>query len=109
MPVEVNKENYEKEALNSLIPVLVDFWGPRCTHCLALMPIVEEIEEKYKDRLKVTKLDASQNRRLCMNLKVMGLPTFILYQAGKEIERVVGEITPVQLKVKVAAFMDKYK
>ena len=105
MPIEVNKENYEEEVLNSSIPVLVDFWGPKCANCLALMPSVKEIEEKHKDRLKVTKFDASQNRRMCMNLKVMRLPTFLLYRDGQEIERVIGEMTPTELKEKIDAFV----
>ena len=40
MLIDVTKDNYDQEVLESSIPVLVDFWGPRCTNCLALMPAV---------------------------------------------------------------------
>jgi thioredoxin 1 len=105
MPIDVHRDNYEQEVLNAPIPVLVDFWGPRCTNCLALMPTVEEIERKYEGNLKVAKLDASKNRRLCMSLRVMGLPTFILYRDGQEVGRLVGEMMPSQLEQKIDSLM----
>jgi len=107
MTIDVNKENYDKEVLESSIPVLVDFWGPKCTNCFALLPTVEQLEKEYKDKLKVTKLDASQNRRLCMNLKVMKLPTILLVHNGEEVDRIKGEITPEQLTEKVNTFMNQ--
>ena len=90
MVMEVNKENYESEVLGNEGCVLVDFWGPSCEPCLELMPAVEKIDEKYSD-LKVVKLDSSKNRRLCINHKVMGLPTFIIYLNGEEVERISGK------------------
>ena len=54
--------------------VLVDFWGPRCQPCLALMPAVEALEESYEGRLKLVKVNAPENRTVCRDLKVMGLP-----------------------------------
>lgn len=91
MPVEVNSETFGKEVLQADRLVLVDFWGPRCAPCLALAPRVEELEKKYEDKFKLTKVDASKNRRLCLNLKVIGLPTFLFYRDGKEVDRLDGE------------------
>jgi len=90
MATEVNADIFEKEVVQSQVPVLVDFWGPQCAPCLALMPRVEGLGEKYGEKLKITKVDASKNRRLCLNLKVFGLPTFLLYKNGKEVERLSG-------------------
>ena len=90
MATEVNGDIFEKEVIQSGVPVLVDFWGPQCAPCLALMPRVEGLGEKYGEKLKITKVDASKNRRLCLNLKVFGLPTFLLYKNGKEVERLSG-------------------
>ena len=105
MLIDVTKDNYEQEVLESSLPVLVDFWGPRCTNCLALMPAIEELEEKYKDRLKIVKLDASTNRRMCMTLKVMTLPTFLMIKEGQEVDRITGGLTTEQLKLKIDTFM----
>jgi thioredoxin 1 len=99
MPIEVSSETFEKEVLQADRVVLVDFWGPRCGPCLALMPWVEELEGKYKDKFKLTKVDASKNRRLCMSLKVMGLPSFLFYRDGKEVNRLSGgEISIAQIE-----------
>ena len=90
MAIEVNADTFEKEVVQSELPVLVDFWGPQCGPCLALMPHVEGLAEKYGAKLKISKVDASKNRRLCLNLKVFGLPTFLFYKNGREVDRLTG-------------------
>ncbi len=90
MALEVNADTFEKEVVQSELPVLVDFWGPRCGPCLALMPHVEGLGDEYGEKVKITKIGASKNRRLCLTLKVLGLPTYLFYKNGKEIDRLTG-------------------
>ncbi|MBW2031349.1 MAG: thioredoxin, partial [Deltaproteobacteria bacterium] len=90
MAIELNRDNYESEVSQSDKPVLVDFWGPQCRPCLALMTSVEELEKEYEGRLKVAKLNAAENRMLCARLRVMGLPTFLFYRDGVEVKRMSG-------------------
>ncbi len=92
MPMEIKTDNFEAEVIRSEKPVLVDFWGPQCRPCLALMPQVDQLEKLYGAQAKFTKVDASQNRRLCLNLKVLSLPTFLFYQGGKEAARLSGDV-----------------
>lgn len=92
MSIDLNRDNYENEVLQSEMPVMVDFWGPQCRPCLALMPAVERLEKEYTDKIKVTKLNAAAgNRLLCAKLRVMSLPTFLFYKGGVEINRLAGE------------------
>jgi thioredoxin 1 len=91
--IEINSDSFEQEVLRSSQPVLVDFWGPQCSPCLALMPKVEALTERYGEKVKITKVEAPKNRRLCLNLKVMSLPTFLFFKHGKEVKRLTGEIT----------------
>lgn len=91
MAVDVTKETFGREVEASPGLVLVDFWGPACVPCLALMPFVDELAEKYGGQLKVVKVDASKNRRLCIDLRVMGLPTFLMYRGGQEVGRLAGK------------------
>ena len=91
MAIDLNRDNYAAEVNGADKPVLVDFWGPRCGPCLSLMPSVEKLEKEYEGRIKVAKLNATENRMLCATLRVMGLPTFILYKDGTEIRRLIGE------------------
>ncbi len=90
MAIELNRDNFESEVLQSKKPVMVDFWGPQCQPCLALMPIVEKLEKDYLDRLKVTKVNTTQNRMLCAKLRILGLPAYLFYKDGKEINRLAG-------------------
>ena len=66
--------------------VLVDVWGPSCTRCLALLPHVEALAARRPD-LRVVKLEAPKARRVCMELRLMGLPAFLLYRDGQEVAR----------------------
>jgi thioredoxin 1 len=94
--IEVNADTFEKEVVQSELPVLVDFWGPRCVPCLALMPHVENLEGKFEAKVKFTKIDASKNRRLCINLKVIDLPTYLFYKSGKEVNRLKGDALTIE-------------
>ncbi len=87
----LDRNNYETEVLGSKETILVDFWGPQCRPCLALMPGVERLEIEYAGRVKVGKVNAAENRMLCARLRVMGLPTFLLYKGGAEVARLTGE------------------
>jgi thioredoxin 1 len=60
--------------------VLVDFWGPRCQPCIALMPAVEALETRYGGRLRLVNVSAPENRAICRKLRVLGLPTYVLYR-----------------------------
>ena len=73
--------------------VLVDFWGPRCQPCLQMMPTVEKLEEESAGAVKVVKVNASENRDVCRELRVFGLPTYVLLRDGEEVERLSGEVS----------------
>ncbi len=81
---EATKDNFRELVSDGL--VLVDLWGTSCQTCLALMPHVERMAEE-RDDVKVIKLEAPKARRLCMELKVLGLPAFLLFQDGEEVAR----------------------
>ena len=86
-----DKDNFESEAIRCDTPVVVDFWGPQCAPCLALMPEVEKLAGEYAGKIKFGKLNAAENRRFCMSLKVMSLPTFLFYKNGECRERLSGD------------------
>jgi thioredoxin 1 len=103
---DVNKDNYQKEVVENPLPTVVDFWGPQCVRCLELMPTLEEIARERQGALRVVKIDATQNRRLCMGLKLMRLPAFIFYRDGREVGRIAGdEITEAGLRAAVDTFL----
>jgi len=85
---EATKDNFRDVVAQG--QVLVDVWGPQCAPCIALMPDVEALARVHPD-VKFVKLDSSQARRLCMELRVMGLPAFLLFQDGREVARHAGQ------------------
>lgn len=104
MPVDATAETLP--ALVGRGNVLVDFWGPRCQPCIALMPAVEALEDRYADRLRVVKVNASENRQLCRNLRVMGLPTYLFFRDDTEVERLVGSPTEADIAAAVARLVE---
>lgn len=90
------KENFRDLVSDGL--VLVDVWGPDCRPCMALLPEVERLAGE-RPELGVVKLEAPKARRLCMELRVMGLPAFVLFHNGDEVSRINGaDITPDKLE-----------
>ncbi len=85
---EATKDNFQELVSEGL--VLVDVWGPECRPCLALMPHVESLAASRED-LDVVKVEAPKARRLCMQLRVMGLPSFLLFNEGEEMGRLSGQ------------------
>ena len=95
--IDVGKDTFASEVVGSEVPVVVDFWGPQCGPCLALMPEVSALSEKYSGQVKVTKVEAPKNRRLCLELKVLALPTFLFYKGGQECGRLSGNSVSAQM------------
>ena len=87
MPRDLEPGQFDNEVKESPVPVLLDFWGPQCKPCIALNPTVAELEDSYAGKLKVIKVNAPDHRQLCMDLKVLGLPTFIVYRDGGQVAR----------------------
>ncbi len=90
--IEINKDNFESEFLNSRLPVVLDFWGPQCGPCMAMMPKYHELADspKYQGRVKFCSADTSKNRRTAVNMKIMSLPAFVFYKDGIETARLIG-------------------
>ncbi|ABB14063.1 MULTISPECIES: thioredoxin family protein [Carboxydothermus] len=103
--IELNKDNFEEEVLKSELPVLVDFWGPRCVPCMGLMPVVEELAEIYAGKMKFTKLNTAENRRLAIQLKVMSLPTFQFYKNGELVDQLQGNFGREEIEEKIRAII----
>jgi thioredoxin 1 len=87
----INAENFKAEITNIEQPIIIDLWGPSCVPCLALMPDVETLAKEYSGKIRFGKINVAENRRLCIELKVMGVPTFLFYKGGEQQERLTGD------------------
>jgi thioredoxin 1 len=87
--LELTKDNFQEEVLDSKGLVLVDYWSDGCEPCKALMPDVEALASEYEGKVVFSKLNTMKARRLAISQRVLGLPTIILYKDGEK----VGEVT----------------
>ena len=88
--IKITKENFENEVLKSDKPVLIDFWADWCGPCRAVAPIIEELAESYKGKVVIGKLDVDTNPEVSRKYEVMSIPTVILFNGGKEVQRQIG-------------------
>jgi len=82
--------NFEAEVIKSETPVLVDFWAPWCGPCRAVGPVVEDLAEAYKGRVKVGKINIDDNPKTATAYGVMSIPTLILFNKGGVMDKLVG-------------------
>ncbi len=101
----VDKENFEKEVLQSENPVMVDFWAAWCVPCRMIAPIVERLAEKYAGRLKVAKLDVDKNQELAIRYQVMSIPTLLFFKNGQVVDRIIGAVKEQEIVQKIEALL----
>lgn len=88
--VKFTDDTFEDEVVKSETPVLVDFWAEWCTPCQMVGPIVEELAEEYKGKVKVGKLNIDENAKTPGSYNVMSIPTLIVFKGGKPVKTFVG-------------------
>jgi len=96
--VQFTDANFEQEVLKSEKPVLVDFWAPWCGPCRAVGPVVEDLAEAYKGRVKVGKINIDDNPKTATTYGVMSIPTLILFNKGDMMDKLVGLSTKERLE-----------
>ncbi len=82
--------DFEKEVLQSDVPVLVDFWATWCGPCIAIAPHVEAIAGELAGKAKVFKVDVDTDGDIAAKYGVMSIPALIVFKGGQEVDRMVG-------------------
>ena len=87
--ININKNNFQNEVMNSDKPVLLDFWAPWCAPCRMVVPIIEEIASERPD-IKVGKINVDEQPELASKFSIMSIPTLVVMKNGKIVQQVSG-------------------
>jgi len=87
--LHISKDNFNKEVLNSDMPVLLDFWADWCGPCRMLSPIIEELAVELTGA-KICKINVDEQPELAAQFKIMTIPTLVVMQNGKVSNTSIG-------------------
>lgn len=100
--IHTSDENFDADVIDSKVPVLLDFWAEWCAPCKMIAPMLIEIAEEYKGRLRIAKLNIDENPSIPPKFGIRGIPTLILFKNGTVEGQKVGALSKSQL----TAFLD---
>jgi thioredoxin 1 len=95
--VDLTNDNFEKEVVNSSVPVLVDFWASWCGPCRMIAPIIDELAVEFKESVRFGKINVDEQGDLAAKFKILSIPTLILFKDGQIFEKIVGARSKIEL------------
>ena len=93
MTKQINDNDFEQEILNSVSPVLIDFWAPWGGPCKQLGPVIDELSKDMEGKLEVYKCNIDENSESPSKYAVRGIPTLMIFKGGKLINSKVGSLS----------------
>lgn len=96
--VKVTDSTFEEKVLLSPLPVLLDCWASWCGPCKMMAPVMEELAEEWKGKVRVAKLNVDDNKMTSARFKISSIPTFMAFDSGKAVGHLVGAVSKNELR-----------
>ena len=90
--IEISDANFQKEVLESPVPVLIDFWAAWCGPCRALAPTIEQVATERAGQVKVCKLDVDGSPNVAGQYAIRSIPTILLFKGGDNVGQLIGNV-----------------
>lgn len=102
----LNADNSENEVLESDMPVIVDFYADWCMPCKVMAPVVNEIEKKYINSIKMGKINIDENPMVALDYRVLSIPTLLFIKDGKVLGRLEEAVTKNVVETKIKKYFN---
>jgi thioredoxin 1 len=105
-PIHVTDGVFQKQVLESTVPVIVDFWAPWCGPCRMIAPVLDKLAKEQSGKLIVAKVNVDENPEYAGKYGVQSIPTMLFIANGKIIHRQTGALPEPMLRDSVAQFLN---
>ena len=87
---QVTDNNFDEQIINSDIPAMVDFWAEWCHPCKMVAPVIEELAQKYRGKIKIVQMNVAENRDTPARFGIRNIPTLMLFKGGEVAQTIIG-------------------